>query len=203
MSDIHGAPAGGAKGGGMMKVLMSPPIILAGVAIGAVLLIMGKGASASTPAAGGGDNAAIGATVQMNSAALSAQTSQASINANVGMNQYNQDTVRQSNLLDFLANLNNSNNVVSGQIIEANAGITNNSITQSYLYAQDVNNNMTRLAQTYVSANVATAGQQANVDMAQISSQEAQNIAQTNQTTSILTSLIGAGTKVATAGSGL
>lgn len=195
-------PAHASSGGGLMKMLTSPPIIIAGAAIGAVLLIMGAnkgGGSSSSSDAPGYGTAVLGATVQMNQAAMQAQTAQMQINANLGAEQYGQDTQRQANLLGFLANIGNTNAVLTGQIAEANAGITNNSITQSFGYATDVNNNMERLNEAYISANVAQAGDRSNVEIAGINAASAQAIANMQQQTAIFTTLIGAGTKLLTA----
>lgn len=195
-------PAHAPSGGGLMKMLTSPPIIIAGAAIGAVLLIMGAnkgGGSSSSGDAPGYGTAVLGATVQMNQAAMQAQTAQMQINANLGAEQYGQDTQRQANLLGFLANIGNTNAVLTGQIAEANAGITNNSITQSFGYATDVNNNMERLNEAYISANVAQAGDRSNVEIAGINAASAQAIANMQQQTAIFTTLIGAGTKLLTA----
>lgn len=183
----------------IMKTILSPPVILAGVAIGAIILVSkGSGGSQS----GNNPNPNITPVVQMNIAAMQQQVELAKVQAQYGTDLYTQDTARQAGILSFLDNINNSNNVVTGQIANSTAGVTNASIAASTALSLDVANNNERLSQAYVSAQVAEDTNRTQATIAQTQANAAQHIATTNAIGSIVGNTIGAVTKIATLGFG-
>jgi hypothetical protein len=177
-----------------MKMLLSPPVIITGVAIGAVLLVMNGGKTNASASSNGPSAQELSATVTMNQAALAAQSTQAATAASEGAANYAQDTVRQGQILGFLSNINNNSTVLANQMEVSQAGITNNQITQAFNLAADIQNTQTDLAKTYVAGNVAESQQKANVNIATINANAAKYAAQQGA----ISSIFGSVAKVAT-----
>lgn len=166
------------------KVFFSPPVIIAGVVVGVAILLFNKGSG--SPASSGTNTqnnpialATINAATQQNIAAMGNQVSLAQVAANSGAAMYQQDTVRQAQVLSYLTNINNNNTAISMGINQSQAGITQASIASSTALALDIANNNERLNEAYISANVATGAQQAAVAQATIAANAQTKIART------------------------
>lgn len=192
-----------ADASGFTKILFSPPVIIAGVAIGGLLLLsgMGKGASASPSGPSSATTIAnLNSITAQNEAAMSTQVALAQVSAGAGSAKLGADVQEQGQILGFLANLNNNNTVLNNAIITSQAGITNNQITTNAATTQDISTNLARLGTSYESAQSSEAQSAAQVLATQAQANAAQNIALTQALGSGFNTLVTQGAKVATAG---
>ena len=187
-------------------ILFSPPVMIAGIAIGGILLLMtmkGHASGGSQPSGMPSDavqEAQISATTSNNQAAMNTQVSLAQVAAGSGAATLNANVQSQGQILSFLSNIVNNNAQVTNTILTSQAGITNNQIAAQTALAMDAQNNSNRLSLAYVSASVAEGSQAAQVMTAQVQARAAQSIAQTQAIAGISQSLITGASKVVTAG---
>lgn len=205
MAGAQPASSGGGSSG-FMSVLLSPPVIFAGVAVGAVLLIAGRSAGApaatasSSNASAGVQEAQIGATVQMNQAAMANQVALAQVAASSGAAQLNANVQEQGQIIGLVENMNNNTALITNTALMSAAGVTNTSLTTSANVAMDISNNQARLAQAYVSANVAEHVSDNNLTATYYQTQAAQKISSNQMLSSIIGSAFNFGGKLVTGG---
>lgn len=162
------------------KTLLSPPVIIGGIALAGVLILMHSGsasAAASSPAA---DPAVLNANVAMNNAAMQGQVQLAQIAASQGAATLNANIQGQGQILSYLTNLSNNNAKVNETLLTTQAGVTQSQIAGSTAIALDVNNNMNRLQMGYIQAQISADQAQAQVNIATIQANAATKIAKTN-----------------------
>lgn len=172
-------------GGGKVdfgKTLFSPPVIIGGITVGAVILLMNAhsasaSANQSAPTA---DPAVLNATVAMNNTAAQQQVQLAQIAAQSGAATQASNVQSQGQVLSYLTSLAQNNGQVQQTFLTTQAGITNAQIAASTSIALDNNNNMNRLQMGYIQAGISADQAQAQVNIATIQANAAKSIAKTN-----------------------
>jgi hypothetical protein len=139
------------------KLLANPIVLIAGGGLGLVLMLKG-GASRGSAQAVDPYSAAIAAMpfqVQMNTAALGAQTEQTQIAADHAASMYSLNVQDHAQVLSYLSNVNNNETQLDVQRSEAQSGIVNSIITTAAATQQNLQDNTQRMAATYVSRDIA------------------------------------------------
>lgn len=171
------------------KILLSPPVLIGGVALGAIILLTmhGSGGANPNPSSPAADPAVLNANVAMNNTAAQQQVQLAQIAATAGANTAQANIQGQGQILSFLTNLSNNNAMVNQTLITSNAGVTQSQIAGSTSIALDVNNNLNRLQMGYIQAQISADQTQGQVNIATIQANAAKSIAKTNAISGIVT----------------
>jgi len=186
------------------KVLLSPPVIIGGIALGAIILLSSHasaaGANQSSPSA---DPNVLNATVAMNNTAAQQQIQLAQIAAQSGAATQSANIQSQGQILGYLTNLSNNNAQVNQTLLTTQAGVTQSQIAGSTSIALDVNNNMNRLQMGYIQAQISADQAQAQVNIATIQANAATKIAKTNAISGIFSGAMKLATAPFTGGASL
>lgn len=169
------------------KILLSPPVLIGGVALGAIILLMNAGSAGASAGGPAADPAVLNANVAMNNTAAQEQVQLASIAAQSGANTQDVNLQSQGQILGFLTNLSNNNALVDQTFITSNAGVTQSQIASATSIALDVNNNLNRLQMGYIQAQISADQAQAQVNIATIQANAATKIARSNAIASTIT----------------
>lgn len=154
----------------LMDTITSPPVLIGGAVIGAVILLMGSAGNG-----GGSPVASPDAALAFNIAAMGHVTQQADISADLEKARFQADVSKQANVLGFMRALNSDRTVLASKRMEVEGGITSGMFAAQSAIIIDQQQNTNRLSLAWVAADTERLRINAAVTLAQIQAKTTRN----------------------------